>query len=181
MDFLIILGSRNPEGQTAQAAGALRNGVEQAGGRAASVYLPELRLERCRQCGIDGWGTCLTTGRCSVEDDLASVVESISRAKATVFATPVYFGDVSESMSALLNRIRRTCIHEAGRARINGRTAIGICVAGGGGGGAPYCAYRLERLLAGCGFQVADTIPIRRQNLEQKLPALEALGRSLMP
>jgi len=176
MSIVVISGSRNPEGQTAQAVKAFVEGIGDAGGQAEVAYLPPMRIERCRQCENDGWGICRSEGQCVIGDDFASLVEKIKSAEAVVFATPVYFSDLSESLRAFLDRLRRTCVNETGRNGIEGRPAIGICVAGGGGGGAPACAESLDRILRTCGFDVFDVIPIRRQNLEAKKAVLRSTG-----
>ncbi|MGB2937381.1 MAG: flavodoxin family protein, partial [Phycisphaerae bacterium] len=62
MKTLILSGSRNPTGQTAQAAGAFLQGVLAAGAQGEIVFLPPLHVERCRQCNEQGWGECLTDG-----------------------------------------------------------------------------------------------------------------------
>jgi hypothetical protein len=56
---------------------------------------------------------------------------------------------------------------------------MGVCVAGGGGGGAPACCLSLEKIMSTCGFEVVDLIPVRRQNLQSKLPILELAGQGL--
>jgi multimeric flavodoxin WrbA len=138
-----------------------------------------MRIERCRQCDDAGWGICRTQGECVIDDDLAALVAKLAASEAAVFATPVYFGDLSESLRAFLDRLRRTCVHDAGKAKVKGKPAAGVCVAGGGGGGAPACAVRLGKVLTTCGFDVVDLIPVRRQNLKMKLDALAATGRWL--
>lgn len=179
MKLLTILGSRNPEGQTARAARALAAGAEQAGVEVAFVFLPELNLERCRQCEADGWGICRSEGTCIIEDDFAGLVERIREADAVAVATPVYFSDLSESCRGFLDRLRRITRHEDGKAKVAGRPAVGICVAGGGGGGGPACAVSLEKVLSTCGFDVVDMVPARRQNLEMKCEVLKTVGRWL--
>ncbi len=179
MNVLIISGSRNPEGQTARAASALLRGIEAEGGSGETVFLPQMNIERCRQCDEKGWGLCRSEGRCVIEDDLASLVDKIQGADAVAFANPVYFGDLSESLRAFLDRLRRTCTHEAGKAKVRDKRAVGICVAGGGGGGAPACTVSLEKVLRISGFDVVDMIPARRQNLDMKLQVLETTGRWL--
>ena len=176
MHCLMILGSRNPAGQTAQAADALLRGVASAGGTEERVTLPELDIQRCRQCDERGWGICRTEGRCVIEDDLAGVVDRIRAADLVVFANPVYYGELAESLRGFLDRLRRTCMHEEGAQGVRGKPAVGVCVAGGGGGGAPWCTVVLERVLQSTGFDVIDLIPARRQNLEMKLGLLEAEG-----
>ena len=179
MKTIMILGSRNPDGQTARAADALWQGIVSKGSQGEKFYLPEMKVERCRQCDDRGWGICRTEGRCVTEDDFAALVGKIKDADAVIFATPVYFGDLSESIRAFLDRLRRTCMHETGKDGINGTLAVGVCVAGGGGGGAPSCAVSLEKVLHTCGFDVVDLIPVRRQNLEMKLDVLKTTGQLL--
>jgi len=179
MNAIIILGSRNPSGQTARAAGALAQGMESEGAEVKSLFLPTMQVERCRQCDDVGWGICRSEGRCVIADDFASTLDMIRGAEAVVFANPVYFGDLSESLRAFLDRLRRTCMNPAGKQAVAGKMAVGICVAGGGGGGAPHCVLSLEKVLVTCGFNIVDLIPVRRQNLEAKLEILRSCGRHL--
>jgi len=180
MKFAIVLGSRNPEGQTARAADAVRQGLISGGGEGEMIFLPQLTIERCRQCDERGWGICRTEARCvNDEDDFAAVVEVLRGADALVFATPVYYGSLSESMRAFTDRLRRICGHADDRAGMAGKPAICVCVAGGGGGGGPSCTVSLERVLRTCGFDLVDFIPARRQNLDMKLEILQITGRWL--
>ena len=55
MKTLIISGSRNEEGRTALLIKALQKGIDKAGGISECFFLPELDIERCRQCDADGW------------------------------------------------------------------------------------------------------------------------------
>jgi len=133
-----------------------------------------------RPAGDGGWGICRTEGRCVIEDDLARLVDLIRDSDVVVFATPVYFSDLSESLRAFLDRLRRTCMHEAGKRGIAGKPALGMCVAGGGGGGAPACAINLEKIPGTCGFDVVDMIPVRRQNLDLKVDVLRETAEWLV-
>ena len=193
MQIMMISGSRNRKGRTARAIEAIGKGVAKAGGKSESIFLPELNIERCRQCDKEGWGICKSENRCIIEDDFDLIVAKLSIADAVVFASPVYFYDLSESMRAFLDRLRRiTPRPDPGPRRVfpmpgvsplmpppGATPAIGVCMAGGGGGGAPYCCVILERFLPECGFDVVDMIPIRRQNFEFKLPILELTGEWL--
>ena len=179
MKAMVISGSRNPQGQTAQAAGALIEGLGEMGVEAELVFLPARKIERCRQCDDAGWGLCRTEGRCVIEDDFASLVQVIREAQCAAFAVPVYFSDLSESLRAFLDRLRRITRNDAGKTDITDKPAVGICVAGGGGGGAPACALSLQKVLATCGFDVVDIIPVRRQNLAMKLAVLKETGKCL--
>jgi multimeric flavodoxin WrbA len=176
MKIVMISGSRNPEGQTARAANAILDGATNVGAECERIFLPAHTMERCRQCEDNGWGICRTEGRCIIDDDFAGVVDLIKRSDAVVFASPVYYGELSESLRAFTDRLRRTCTHPDGRVGIEDKTAMGVCVAGGGGGGSLTCCVALDRVLNTCGFDVVDMVPVRRQNLKAKLNQLRLAG-----
>jgi len=190
MKLLVLSGSRNRQGKTAQAINAVIKGTNEAGGSSECIFLPELTLERCRQCNSDGWGDCRSEGHCIIDDDFASVVEKIETADIVVFANPVYFGDLSESMWNFLRRFRRThfnrrtavdqSVSGAIPSRESSIPVIGLCYAGGSGNGTTSCCANLERILQQCRFDVIDMIPVRRQNLEVKIPVLELVGKWLV-
>jgi multimeric flavodoxin WrbA len=180
MKTVLICGSRNHHGQTAQACNALLDGLSKNNGFSVKqFFLPELKVERCRQCEENGWGMCRKEGYCIIADDFNDLVENIREANVVVFATPVYYSDLSESLRAFTDRLRRICTHNAGRLGVEEKNAIGICVAGGGGGGAPACCVSLEKVMNDCGFKVIDLIPVRRQNLQIKLETFETIGQLL--
>lgn len=179
MKCLILLGSRNPDGQTARAAGAVAEGLGSAGADAETVFLTEFELQRCRQCDDEGWGPCRSEGRCVIEDDFASLVDKLRDSDSCVFATPVYFGSLSESMRAFLDRLRRITRHDTGKAGVAGTPAVAVCVAGGGGGGAPLCTQHMEQTLNQAGLDAVDVLPVRRQNLDMKLEVGRTVGRWL--
>ncbi|MGB9642681.1 MAG: flavodoxin family protein [Candidatus Ratteibacteria bacterium] len=176
MKILAIAGSKNPEGKTSLCVNSFLEAIKQ-NNECEKILLTHMKIENCRQCDFNGWGRCRTEGICVIEDDFQSIVEKIRQTDAIVFATPVYFSDISESMKSFLDRLRRITRHQAGKTGIEGKPAIGICVAGGGGGGAVMCCFFLERILAGCGFVVVDMIPCRRQNLQMKSQILNLTGK----
>jgi NAD(P)H-dependent FMN reductase len=186
MSIMLISGSRNRQGKTAQAVEAIRQGIIQAGGQAETVFLTELKLERCRQCNPDGWGICRNEGRCVIQDDFAALAEKVKAADAVVFANPVYFGDLCESLRGFLDRYRRTRFATSFRPGVQpgfgntGIPAVGLCYAGGSGNGTIQCLASLERELQSSGFDIVDMVPARRQNLDIKLSMLGQIGRWLV-
>jgi len=156
MQILILSGSRNREGQTARAIKAIQKGIVAGKGESDVIFLTEMNLERCRQCDADGWGLCREEGRCIIEDDFASIAAKVKTADVLVFANPVYFGDLSESMRGFLDRYRRTLFKPGaapppGFGMSGGTPTIGVCYAGGSGNGTVSCAFFLERILQTCG------------------------------
>ncbi|MFC1947169.1 flavodoxin family protein [Chloroflexota bacterium] len=178
MKILLLSGSRNRQGRTAQAINTIITGAEKAGAETESFFLPELKLERCRQCDDNGWGSCRREGYCVVNDDFQMLVEKIKESDLVVFATPVYFRDLSESMKGFLDKLRRISAFNPDPIT-NGISAVGLSMAGGGGGGAVSACMYMESTLQMCRFDVIDMIPIRRQNFEIKLPMLELTGEWL--
>jgi len=181
--IFIISGSRNPEGRTAKALEAVMEGAKAGGATSEMIFLNDFKLDHCRQCKMNGFGFCLDKGNCIIEDDFSGIVDRIREADLIVFGTPVYWGDLSESLKAFLDRVRRICLHENGRAGIEGKPAVGICVAGGGGGGAVHCCFLLEQILRKAQpplrFDVIDMVPVRKQNLEAKIEQLKIMGQWL--
>lgn len=178
MKVMMISGSRNTAGRTAQCAQAIAKGLAQAGAASELVFLPAMKIERCRQCEADGWGICRREGRCVISDDFAGLLEKMKAADAVVFANPVYFRDLSDSMRSFLDRVRRLKFMQPDRP-MEGKPAVGVCLAGGSGNFAPSAGYILDTVLQMCGFDVVDMVNVRRQNLDIKLPMLEATGRWL--
>ena len=186
MQIVMVSGSRNREGRTARSITAVGKGAAKAGAQSEYIFLPELNIERCRQCDPDGSGICMREHRCIIEDDFNSVAAKLAAADAVVFASPVYFVDLSESMRAFMERLRRVKGPQKPlpggvprAARPGAVPAIGLCLAGSSGGGAANCCAILEKIMLECGFDVVDMIPVRRQNLEFKRPLLEFTGEWL--
>jgi multimeric flavodoxin WrbA len=178
MHAVIVSGSRNSEGQTARCANAIAGGLSKAGATSEMIFLPTLKIERCRQCNPDGWGICRTEARCIIEDDFAMLVKKLQSADLAVFANPVYFHDLSESLRGFLDRLRRISYQQP-LPPLKGKAAIGVCCAGAGGGGAPSACFILERVLDWIGFRVVNVIPVKRQNLNARIPMLEMAGERL--
>ena len=104
--------------------------------------------------------------------------ENIARSDALVFATPVYWHDLSESAKIFLDRLRRC---ERGRdfKTFLGKKAIGIASAGGSGRGAVRALYNLEDYLSRLGFDIFDLVPVTQSSREHKLEMLQKAGRHL--
>ena len=79
----------------------------------------------------------------------------------------------------LLEKYKNWSVYTADNSGIEGKRAVGICVAGGGGGGGPSCTVSLEKVLRTCGFDVVDVVPARRQNLDMKCDVLVTTGKWL--
>lgn len=178
MKVIIILGSRNPDGQTAEAIKSLESGLKERDVNIDKYFLPQNDIKLCQQCYDDGWGLCRKENKCIIDDDFREIVNNLLAADLAVMANPVYFGGLSESMQSFLGRLRRIR-HQGGLGEIADLPAIGICVAGGSGRGTTSSIDQLNDILRICGFDVLDMIAARRQNLELKVETLKTTGKWL--
>jgi len=178
MKVIAVQTSPNLDGLTSSLAQAVLKGVEAEGGETELVHLNTLDMKPCIACD-SGWGKCRTEGICILEDDFDALSEKIVETDAVVFATPVYFGDLSESAKTFLDRLRRV---ERGRVikTFNGKKAIGVASAGGSGRGAVRALYNLEDYLRRLGFEIFDLVPVTRFSKDHKIQMLENAGRRLV-
>jgi len=106
MKCIAIQSSPNTDGLTAGSAQAVLDGFEAEGGEVELLHLNQMDIRPCLACE-EGWGNC-RDGDCIQDDDLVLIRGKIAEADALVFATPVYWHDLSESAKRFLDRLRRT-------------------------------------------------------------------------
>jgi len=165
MKILILTSSPNSNGLTSACAEAARQGVIDSRSPARVVNLNELSISRCAVHN-DGWGTCHTKHHCQLQDDFQTLQETIEKAEGYVLISPVYFGEPSEPMKAMIDRLRRC---EATKDKSKGEKSILadkpvvlVAAAGGTGHGALSCLTMMERFALRVGAKVFDTIPVTR-------------------
>lgn len=104
---LIIGTSPRLHGNSNILARSFAKGAEEAGSEVEFVTMAGKRIGFCIGC----WG-CLKTKTCVVNhDDAEEVVQKIRRADVVVFATPIYYYEMSGQMKTLLDRTN--CLYTA--------------------------------------------------------------------
>src|SRR4030042_5245907 len=106
MKVLCIQSSPNRDGLTASSVKQLLKGAESMGHQVELIHLNDHVIKKCKACE-GGWGQCRGEGTCVLEDEFQAIREKIDGADALVFATPVYWHDLSESAKTFLDRLRR--------------------------------------------------------------------------
>jgi multimeric flavodoxin WrbA len=178
MKVIAIQSSPNLKGLTSSLAQAVLNGVKDEGGETELIHLNQLNLKPCTACD-KGWGKCRNEGICILDDDFQGLIDKIKKSDALVFATPVYWHDLSESAKIFLDRLRR-CETGADFKTFAGKKAIGIASAGGSGRGAVRALYNLEDYLRRLEFDIFDLVPVTKFSKDYKLEMLEKVGRRLI-
>jgi len=179
MKVLYIQTSPNVDGLTCKLAEAVLEGAKCGGADTELVHLNMLNIEPCKAHGR-GWGTCLSEGKCTIDDDFQSLREKVNQADVFVFVTPVYFGDLSESAKRFLDRWRRCEAFSRESSPLRGKPAIGISAAGGSGGGAVKALLNLESYLAWLQFNIFDLVSVTQKTKSCKLEMLKTAGKTVV-
>ncbi|MGI5915094.1 MAG: flavodoxin family protein [Anaerolineae bacterium] len=180
MKVLVISSSPNDDGLTAACARAAIEGTAAAGHQAEAVRLNDLDIGLCRACG-NGWGPCREEHRCCQEDDLDDLLTRMTAADALVLVTPVYFGEPSESMKAMLDRVRRcTFLVPEGPDSLASTPVLAVAAAGGSGNGAVTCLETMERWIQHVGAKKTDFIAVTRFTRSYKMEQIAEAVRSML-
>lgn len=104
MKAIAINGSPRPNFTTSKLLEAALEGAEQAGAETKYVDLYKIKYRGCISCflckRIDN-ESCV----CCVKDDLHPLLQEIAECDILLLGSPIYFGDVTAGMQALLERI----------------------------------------------------------------------------
>jgi multimeric flavodoxin WrbA len=99
---VVALGSPRKKGNSAVLARRLMEGVESAGGSCESFYLHGMDIKPCTACGA-----CLESMDrfCVIEDDMKPLYPKLLEAGGLVFASPVYWFNLSAQTKLFMDRL----------------------------------------------------------------------------
>lgn len=98
-NILVISTSPRKQGNSDLLADAFIRGAQEAGHKTEKIALREKELAFCKGCMA-----CQKTGRCVINDDAREITQKMLTADVIVFATPVYYYEMSGQMKTLLDR-----------------------------------------------------------------------------
>jgi multimeric flavodoxin WrbA len=179
MDIVILSASPNTDGLTAACASAARHGIESGGSSATEIRLNDLNIGACAACD-NGWGTCQESHFCEVLDDFQQTHARVNQADALVIVTPVYYGDLSESAKAFLDRFRRCEAPRNDESALTGKPVIAVAAAGASGNGMITCLLSLERWIEHVRARKFDLLPVNRWSRDYKLVAIRAAANAMV-
>lgn len=96
---LIISTSPRKNGNSEMLADAFLNGAKDAGNSVEKISLYDKTIGFCKGCLA-----CQKTGRCVIYDDADVIVGKMLNADVLVFATPIYYYEMSGQMKTMLDR-----------------------------------------------------------------------------
>lgn len=96
---LIISTSPRKKGNSARLAEEFRKGAVEAGNEVELISLHDKKIGFCQGCFA-----CLETHRCVIHDDADIIRDKMMHADVIVFATPIYYYEMSGQMKTMLDR-----------------------------------------------------------------------------
>ena len=123
-EIAVLLGSPHKNGNSAQMAEALIEGLKKAGDHAVKIYAEDLQTGCC-DCG----GCYRAEGRpCAQHPDFNEVAPALLRADGIVFALPLYWFDFPGKLKCLIDNMY--CFYATGKDIARKRAAILCCAHG---------------------------------------------------
>lgn len=98
-NVLIISSSLRKNSNSEMMSDEFMRGAEEAGHHVEKVSLRDKAIAYCKGCFA-----CQKTGRCVIHDDADWIAQKMLKAEVIVFATPVYYYEMSGQMKTMLDR-----------------------------------------------------------------------------
>lgn len=100
MKSVLILSASNRKGGNSETlAVEFGKGARDAGHHVETISLRDKAIGYCRGCL-----TCQKTMQCVIKDDVESITQKMLTADVIVFATPIYFFEMSGQMKTMIDR-----------------------------------------------------------------------------
>ena len=96
---LIISSSIRPNSNSELLANAFANGARESGNEVKLVSLKEKTIGFCKGCLA-----CQKLGHCVINDDANEITEKLLNAEVVVWATPIYYYEMSGQMKTMIDR-----------------------------------------------------------------------------
>lgn len=97
--ILILSSSPRKGGNSEILAAFFARGAQDAGHSVETIYLREKKFDFCKGCLA-----CHKIGHCVIDDDAIEVAAKMHDADILVFATPIYYYNVSGQLKTILDR-----------------------------------------------------------------------------
>lgn len=97
---LIISTSLRQNSNSEILAHECERGAKQSGNQVDFISLKGKKINFCVGCS-----QCQNTGVCVIKDDAAEIAQKVKQADVLVFATPIYYYEMSGQMKTLIDRL----------------------------------------------------------------------------
>ncbi|MDO5292095.1 MAG: flavodoxin family protein [bacterium] len=97
---LIISTSLRGKSNSRRMAEEFAKGAEKAGHQVEMISLADYQIGFCTGCLV-----CQTTQKCVIKDDAVKIADKMKESEIIVFASPIYYYEMSGQMKTLLDRM----------------------------------------------------------------------------
>lgn len=98
--IVVLSTSLRPGSNSERLASEFARGAIDAGNDVEIISLRGKKIEFCMGCF-----TCLETGSCVIKDDAAQIEQKVLNADVVVWASPIYYYEMSGQMKTLIDRL----------------------------------------------------------------------------
>ncbi len=170
MKITILNGSPRKE-NTAAMAEAFAEGAREAGHEVDILHVGKMKINGCLGCEF-----CHTKGegKCVQKDDMEKVMPAYLESDMIVFATPVYYFDMTAQLSAAIQRVY--CIGKPAKA-----TKAALLVSSGSPNTGEGAIVSYRNMLAYMGIEDAGVCALsgEENKAEEKLAQIREWAKSL--
>lgn len=170
MKITILNGSPRKE-NTAAMAEAFAEGAREAGHEVEILQVGKMKINGCLGCEY-----CHTKGegKCVQKDDMEKVIPAYMDSDMIVFATPIYYFDMTAQLAAAIQRVY--CIGKPAKA-----TKAAMLISSGSPGTGEGAAVSYKNMLAYMGVEDAGVCALAGEECksEEKLAEIRAWAKSL--
>lgn len=170
MKITILNGSPRKE-NTAAMAEAFAEGAREAGHEVEILQVGKMKINGCLGCEY-----CHTKGegKCVQKDDMEKVIPAYMDSDMIVFATPIYYFDMTAQLAAAIQRVY--CIGKPAKA-----TKAAMLISSGSPGTGEGAAVSYKNMLAYMGIEDAGVCALAGEECksEEKLAEIRAWAKSL--
>jgi len=95
-----FVASPRKDGNTSYVVNKILEGAGEAGAETQIWYSGELDIRPCKGCL-----GCVESGKCTIDDDMQKIYDSLKQADAVVLGSPVYMGQMTAQAKTFMDRL----------------------------------------------------------------------------
>lgn len=99
-NIVVVSSTFRKHGNSEILADEFARGAEESGNKVKRINLRDIELKFCTGCLA-----CLKLGKCVQKDSVNSLLDEVSNADILVFATPIYYYEMSGQLKTFLDRL----------------------------------------------------------------------------
>ena len=146
MNILGISGTPRKGGNSEHLLNAALEPFAEAGWDITKVLLSEKKIEPCIGCE-----TCMSSGLCHIDDDMAQVYAAYEKCDAIIISSPSYWRNVPAQLKALMDRTFAAAYAPSDHNPLRGKFGGAISVGRGSCGGQSIVLGIIYNFYLSCG------------------------------